>query len=137
MPGPAWVYGNLLRKLIAEHQVDCWLVNTGWTGGKYGTGSRMPIKATRALLKAALTGELKAQAMRTDPVFGFQVPLGLNGIDAKILTPRDTWADTAAYDAMAGRLVEMFQHNFERFAAYVDADVLAAGPILARTVAAE
>jgi len=137
MPRPAWVYGNLLRKLIAEQQVDCWLVNTGWTGGKYGTGSRMPIKATRALLKAALTGELKAQAMRTDPVFGFQVPLGLNGIDAKILTPRDTWADKAAYDAMAGRLVEMFQHNFERFAAYVDADVLAAGPILARTAAAE
>ncbi|MBX9925060.1 MAG: phosphoenolpyruvate carboxykinase [Hyphomicrobiaceae bacterium] len=137
MPRPAWVYGNLLRKLIAEHKVDCWLVNTGWTGGKYGTGSRMPIKATRALLNAALSGELKGQAMRTDPVFGFQVPLGLNGVDAKILTPRDTWADKAAYDATAARLVEMFQQNFQRFADHVDAEVLSAGPLPVRSAAAE
>ena len=137
MPRPAWVYGNLLRALIAEHKVDCWLVNTGWTGGKYGTGSRMPIKATRALLNAALSGELKGQAMRTDPVFGFQVPLGLSGVDAKILTPRETWADKAAYDAMAARLVEMFQQNFSRFADHVDAEVLAAGPLPLRTAAAE
>jgi phosphoenolpyruvate carboxykinase (ATP) len=137
MPRHATVYGNLLRKLIAEHKVDCWLVNTGWTGGKYGTGSRMPIKATRALLNAALSGELKGQAMRTDPVFGFQVPLALPGVDAKILTPRDTWADSAAYDAMATRLVDMFNTNFERFAAQVDADVRAAGPIVPRASAAE
>ncbi|MFX8616624.1 phosphoenolpyruvate carboxykinase (ATP), partial [Acinetobacter baumannii] len=82
-----------------------WLVNTGWTGGKYGTGSRMPIKATRALLNAALSGELKGQAMRTDPVFGFQVPLALPGVDTKILTPRETWADAGAYDRMAADLV--------------------------------
>ena len=137
MPRPAWVYGDLLRKLIAEHKVDCWLVNTGWTGGKYGTGSRMPIKATRALLNAALSGELKGQAMRTDPVFGFQVPLGLNGVDSKILTPRDTWADKAAYDATAARLVEMFQQNFRRFADHVDAEVVSAGPLPVRNAAAE
>ncbi|MET0651957.1 MAG: phosphoenolpyruvate carboxykinase, partial [Hyphomicrobiaceae bacterium] len=74
MPRHPSVYGNLLRELIAKHKVDCWLVNTGWTGGKYGTGRRMPIKATRALLDAALSGALKSQPMRTDPVFGFQVP---------------------------------------------------------------
>ena len=137
MPRHATVYGNLLRKLIAEHKVDCWLVNTGWTGGKYGTGSRMPIKATRALLTAALSGELKGQAMRTDPVFGFQVPLGLTGVDARILTPRETWADKAAYDAMAARLVEMFTKNFDRFAGHVDAEVLAAGPVPPQSAAAE
>jgi phosphoenolpyruvate carboxykinase (ATP) len=137
MPRHATVYGNLLRKLIAEHKVDCWLVNTGWTGGKYGTGSRMPIKATRALLNAALAGELKNQAMRTDPVFGFQVPLALPGVDTKILTPRDTWGDAKAYDEMAARLVEMFNKNFERFANHVDADVRAAGPLADRKTAAE
>ena len=137
MPRHATVYGNLLRKLIAEHKVDCWLVNTGWTGGKYGTGSRMPIKATRALLNAALSGELKSQGMRTDPVFGFQVPLALTGVDTRILTPRDTWADARAYDEMAARLVDMFNKNFERFAGHVDADVRAAGPLVARNAAAE
>ena len=77
MPRHPSVYGNLLRRLIAEHNVDCWLVNTGWTGGKYGVGTRMPIKVTRALLDAALCGDLKNQTMRVDPVFGFKVPLTL------------------------------------------------------------
>ena len=81
MPRHPSVYGNLLRELIAKHKVDCWLVNTGWTGGKYGIGRRMPIKATRALLDAALSGALKSQPMRTDPVFGFQVPTALAGVD--------------------------------------------------------
>ena len=74
MPRHPSAYGNMLRELIARHNVDCWLVNTGWTGGKYGVGRRMPIKATRALLDAALSGALKHQPMRTDPLFGFQVP---------------------------------------------------------------
>ena len=137
MPRHASVYGNLLRKLIAEHKVDCWLVNTGWTGGKFGTGSRMPIKATRALLNAALSGELKNQAMRTDPVFGFQVPLALPGVDPKILVPRETWADTAAYDRMAADLVAMFNKNFARFESHVDAEVLSAGPVPPARAAAE
>ena len=130
MPRHPSVYGNLLRKLIAKHNVDCWLVNTGWTGGKYGTGHRMPIKATRALLDAALSGSLKNQPMRTDPTFGFQVPTALAGVDPKILNPRDTWADKSAYDSQAKSLVEMFNKNFAKFESYVDADVKAAAPAL-------
>ena len=128
MPRHPSVYGNLLRELIARHGVDCWLVNTGWTGGKYGVGSRMPIKVTRALLNAALSGELKSQAMRRDRVFGFEVPLGLAGVDSKILDPRKTWADPAAYDETAKALVGMFKKNFAKFEPYVDMDVKAAAP---------
>ena len=135
LPRHPSVYGNMLRELIGKHNVDCWLVNTGWTGGKYGTGGRMPIKATRALLDAALSGKLKTQPMRTDPVFGFQVPLALDGVDPKILTPRETWADKSAYDAQAKSLVDMFINNFTKFEAHVDADVKQAAP--AMRVAAE
>ena len=130
MPRHPSVYGNMLRDLIARQGVDCWLVNTGWTGGKYGTGSRMPIKATRALLNAALSGALKSQPMRIDPIFGFQVPVALEGVDPKILNPRETWADKAAYDAQAKALVDMFQTNFGKFESHVDADVKAAAPAL-------
>lgn len=130
MPRHPSVYGNMLRDLIAEHKVDCWLVNTGWTGGKFGVGQRMPIKATRALLDAALSGALKNQPMRVDPVFGFQVPTALEGVDPKILTPRETWADKAGYDATARSLVEMFNKNFAKFEAHVDGDVKAAAPAL-------
>jgi phosphoenolpyruvate carboxykinase (ATP) len=130
MPRHPSVYGNLLRELIASHNVDCWLVNTGWTGGKYGVGHRMPIKATRALLNAALSGALKNQPMRTDPTFGFKVPTKLDGVDAAILNPRETWADTAAYDVQARALVDMFNKNFAKFEAHVDADVRAAAPSL-------
>jgi phosphoenolpyruvate carboxykinase (ATP) len=137
MPRHPSVYGNLLRQLIAEHGVDCWLVNTGWTGGKYGEGTRMPIKVTRALLNAALAGELKMQPMRIDPVFGFAVPIGMVGIDQKLLNPRETWADPKAYDAMAAKLAQMFHDNFAKFVPYVDADVLKASPIIDPAVAAE
>jgi phosphoenolpyruvate carboxykinase (ATP) len=130
MPRHPSVYGNMLRDLIAKHGVDCWLVNTGWTGGKYGVGARMPIKATRALLDAALSGTLKNTPMRRDPVFGFEVPVALEGVDAKILNPRETWADGKAYDTQARALVDMFNRNFEKFASHVDADVKAAAPVL-------
>ena len=130
MPRHPSVYGNLLRELIAKHKVDCWLVNTGWTGGKYGVGHRMPIKVTRALLNAALSGTLKTQKMRIDPVFGFEVPTELPGVDSKILNPRETWSDPAAYDAQAKALVEMFNKNFSKFEAHVDADVKAAAPTM-------
>ena len=137
MPRHPSVYGNLLRELITKHDVDCWLVNTGWTGGKFGEGTRMPIKVTRALLNAALSGALKNQTMRVDPVFGFKVPVMLPGVDAKLMTPRDTWADPKAYDEMAQKLAGMFAKNFVKFEAYVDADVRRAGPPVLRSVAAE
>lgn len=122
-------YGDLLRQLMTRHKVSCYLVNTGWTGGAHGQGQRMPIKTTRALLAAALDGRLEACEMRTDPNFGFAVPVAVDGIDPKILTPRDTWADPKAYDAMAKKLVGMFVKNFARFEDAVGADVKAASPM--------
>jgi phosphoenolpyruvate carboxykinase (ATP) len=109
------VYGDLLRDLIAKHDVKCWLVNTGWTGGAYGTGHRMPIKATRALLTAAMSGVLDDAEFRLDPNFGFEVPVNVIGVDAEFLNPRDTWVDKNAYDSQARKLVQMFEKNFERF----------------------
>jgi phosphoenolpyruvate carboxykinase (ATP) len=128
IPRDPQVYGNLLRDLIAKHGVSCWLVNTGWTGGAYGEGHRMPIKATRALLNAALEGRLDDVPMRTDPNFGFTVPLSVEGVDPSILFPRETWSDPKAYDAMAAKLVGMFVKNFAKFESKVGADVKAASP---------
>ncbi|PIT02832.1 phosphoenolpyruvate carboxykinase [ATP] [Bradyrhizobium nitroreducens] len=122
------VYGNMLRDLIAQHNVDCWLVNTGWTGGKYGTGSRMPIKVTRALLTAALDGSLRNVEFRTDKYFGFAVPTALPGVPSEILNPVNTWKDKDEFDKTARALVGMFQKNFAKFEAQVDADVRAAAP---------
>jgi phosphoenolpyruvate carboxykinase (ATP) len=133
MPRHPSEYGNLLRELIAEHKVDCWLVNTGWTGGAYGAGSRMPIKATRALLSAALDGSLAGAEFRTDPHFGFAVPVTVPGVDTaildpRILDPRATWADRQAYDRQAARLVGMFIDNFGKFESHVDASIMGAAP---------
>jgi phosphoenolpyruvate carboxykinase (ATP) len=128
MPRHPAEYGNLLKELIASHGVDCWLVNTGWTGGAYGTGRRMPIKATRALLGAALNGSLKEAEFRTDTNFGFAVPVAVDGVDTSILDPRSTWADGLAYDNQAGKLVAMFIRNFEKFEDHVDSKVRDAAP---------
>ncbi|WP_239018101.1 phosphoenolpyruvate carboxykinase [Sphingomonas flavalba] len=131
MPRHPSAYGNLLKERIAKGGVNCWLVNTGWTGGSYGTGSRMPIKATRALLNAALDGSLNTVAFRTDPHFGFQVPVSAPGVDPKILDPRETWADKAAYDATAQKLVSQFIANFAQFEAHVDDGVRQSAPRVA------
>ena len=128
MPRHPSEYGNLLRALIAKHGVDCWLVNTGWTGGAYGTGSRMPIKATRALLSAALDGSLNGAEFRKDSNFGFLVPTSVAGVDAAILDPRGTWPDADAYDAQASKLIGMFSDNFTQFVEHVDSDVQSAAP---------
>jgi phosphoenolpyruvate carboxykinase (ATP) len=131
MPRHPSVYGNLLKERIARGGVDCWLVNTGWTGGKYGTGKRMPIKATRALLNAALDGSLKNVEFRKDPNFGFDVPVAVPGVDPGILDPRSTWADKDAYDRTAARLVDLFVENFAQFADHVDEGVRQAAPKVA------
>jgi phosphoenolpyruvate carboxykinase (ATP) len=128
MPRHPSEYGELLRDLIARHNVDCWLVSTGWTGGATGVGRRMPIKATRTLLAAALSGELKDADFRIDPNFGFAVPTSVAGVDPNLLNPRATWADKDAYDAQAAKLVQMFQDNFAKFEKHVGADVLDAAP---------
>lgn len=128
MPRHPAVYGEMLRDRLAKTGARCWLVNTGWTGGPYGVGHRMPIAATRAMLRAALSGALDKGTWRTDPCFGLQVPTQVPGVEAKILDPRRTWADPAAYDAQAEKLVGMFIDNFTRFADHVDEAVRAAGP---------
>ena len=128
MPRHPSIYGNLLKERIAKGGVDCWLVNTGWTGGSYGTGHRMPIKVTRALLNAALDGSLNSAEFRTDPNFGFRVPIAVAGVDSTILDPRETWADKAAYDATAQKLVGLFIENFSEFADHVDQSVLESAP---------
>jgi phosphoenolpyruvate carboxykinase (ATP) len=126
MPRRPEVYGKLLQEKIRQHGATCWLVNTGWTGGAYGTGKRMPIKATRALLTAALDGSLNAVAFRKDPNFGFDVPVAVPGVDTALLDPRGTWADASAYDAQAAKLVGMFSKNFAQYVAHIDDDVKAA-----------
>ncbi|MFM2411214.1 MAG: hypothetical protein RL481_2042, partial [Pseudomonadota bacterium] len=130
MPRHPSVYGNLLKERIAKGGVKCWLVNTGWTGGKATQPgiSRMPIKATRALLNAALDGSLNNAEFRKDPNFGFEFPVAVAGVDSKILDPREAWADKAEYDATARKLVQQFIDNFEQFEQHVDAGVIEAAP---------
>ncbi|MCT8159280.1 phosphoenolpyruvate carboxykinase [Pseudoruegeria sp. SHC-113] len=125
MPRRPEAYGNLLREKIAKHGATCWLVNTGWTGGAYGTGSRMPIKATRALLTAALDGTLAEVKYRKDPNFGFEVPVSVPGVPDILLDPRRTWDDADAYDEQAAKLVHMFAENFAQYVDYIDEDVKA------------
>ncbi|MGJ8604486.1 MAG: phosphoenolpyruvate carboxykinase [Marivita sp.] len=126
MPRRPEVYGNLLREKIASHGATCWLVNTGWTGGAYGSGQRMPIKATRALLTAALDGSLAEAEFRKDPNFGFEVPVKVEGVPDMLLDPRRTWNDKDAYDAQAAKLVQMFADNFAQYVPFIDDDVKAA-----------
>lgn len=125
MPRRPEVYGNLLRSKIASHGATCWLVNTGWTGGAYGMGQRMPIKATRALLTTALNGSLSEVEFRKDMNFGFDVPMTAPGVDQQLLDPKRTWADEAAYEAQAQNLVKMFADNFEQYVPFIDEDVKA------------
>jgi phosphoenolpyruvate carboxykinase (ATP) len=128
LPRPPAEYGNLLRDYIAKHKVDCWLVNSGWTGGIYGVGRRMPIKVTRALVTAALDGSWRHASYRTDPYFGFAVPIMVPGIEPDILHPQKTWKDEAAFDETARKVVGMFQKNFTKFESAVDGEVRAAAP---------
>jgi phosphoenolpyruvate carboxykinase (ATP) len=128
LPRPPAEYGAVLRDYISRHKVDCWLVNSGWTGGIYGVGRRMPIKATRALVTGALDGSLKTVGFRTDPYFGFSVPSSVPGIEPHLLYPMKTWKDKAAFDDTARKLVDMFQKNFTKFEEDVDAEVRSAAP---------
>ena len=115
MPLHPTVYGELLAQRLRSGGAATWLLNTGWTGGPYGTGRRIDIAATRRLLDAALAGELDGRSMRTDPVFGFEVPCSVAGIDERLLDPRSCWPDPQDYDRAAQRLLAMFSENYRKF----------------------
>ena len=125
LPRRPEVYGSMLSDLIAQHGADCWLVNTGWSGGQYGVGSRMAIRHTRALLRAALDGSLARVEFKRDPFFGLMIPTHVPGIPDEVLDPRQSWADKAAYDRTATELVSRFEENFAAFESGVGADVKA------------
>jgi len=122
------VYAKLLGEKIARHGTTCYLVNTGWSGGAYGVGSRMKIAHTRALVRAALSGELDKTEFEQEAAFGFQVPKAVEGVPAEVLLPRNTWTDKAAYDATAAKLSGMFRDAIAQFEGMVDAHILDAGP---------
>jgi phosphoenolpyruvate carboxykinase (ATP) len=122
------VYAAMLGERIARHKVKVWLVNTGWTGGPYGVGTRMKLGYTRTMLRAALSGDLDKARFSRDPVFGFEVPGKVEGVPTELLSTRKTWTDPAAYDAQARKLTTMFRENFEQYRAEVPSSVAAAGP---------
>ncbi|HTO72232.1 MAG TPA: phosphoenolpyruvate carboxykinase (ATP), partial [Gemmatimonadales bacterium] len=128
LPRHPSAYSKLLGERIGHTKARVWLVNTGWTGGPYGIGSRMKLSYTRSMLRSALSGQLDRAEVRIDPTFGFEVPLVVPDVPSSVLDPRGTWADKAAYDAQASKLARMFRANFEQFAALVPQSVRDAGP---------
>ena len=121
-------YAAMLGERLRKHQVNVWMINTGWSGGSYGTGSRMKLLYTRAMITAALEGQLNKIEFEAHPVFGMMMPLSCPGVPAEILNPRNTWADKNAYDATAKNLAQQFIKNFEKYAAGVAGEILAAAP---------
>jgi phosphoenolpyruvate carboxykinase (ATP) len=131
MMRPPTVYAEMLGEKLREHGVQCFLVNTGWTGGPYGTGNRMSLPHTRSMIRAALAGDLADVETFTDPVFGLEIPKHVDGVPHAVLNPRDTWDDTDAYDAKARELAQMFATNFERYADGASDEIAQAGPTAA------
>src|SRR5689334_2330267 len=127
MPRHPSVYAKMLGERIAKHGAQCWLVNTGWSGGAYGVGQRMAIQHTRALVRAALDGRLKEAPVRQEKYFGLYVPEACGDVPANVLNPRNTWSDKGAYDETARELTKRFESNFKKFETYVGNDVKAAG----------
>ena len=121
-------YAQMLGDKIQKHNVNVWMVNTGWTGGPYGVGRRMKIAYTRAMIRAALAGALDGGTYRNDPIFNLSVPTECPDVSADVLDPRRTWVNPAEYDAQAGKLAKMFAENFKAFEAGVTPEVKAAGP---------
>ena len=122
------VYARLLGEKIEKHQVQCWLINTGWTGGPYGVGHRIKIAHTRAMVNAALDGSLDEASFEPDPIFGVHVPAACCDVPDDVLRPRNTWEDKSAYDQQARKLARMFIDNFQQFEDMVAEDVRSAGP---------
>ena len=127
LPRHPTVYAKLLGEKIARHRVKCWLVNTGWSGGSYGVGSRMKIAYTKAMVRAILDGKLSAVPMAPDPNFGVMIPQAVPEVPKEVLKPRDTWKDKQGYDSVARDLVNQFQANFQQYESHVDDKVKKAG----------
>lgn len=130
IPLHAAEYAKMLGKKLKDHQVKVWLVNTGWTGGPYGVGARIPLPYTRAIINAALDGSLDKVSYQTDPVFGMQVPQTCAGVPAHLLNPRATWQSGEAYDTQAAMLAGLFAHNFEKYTRYVSEEIFLASPLV-------
>jgi phosphoenolpyruvate carboxykinase (ATP) len=128
LPLPPSVYATMLGRKLEEHGTRCWLVNTGWTGGPFGVGSRIRLDYTRAMIRAALAGQLDETTTEPDPVFGLHIPVSVPDVPDDKLRPRDTWPDGAAYDEQAAKLADMFRENFTRFADDVSPGIRDAGP---------
>jgi len=129
MPLNPNVYAKILGEKIEKHKVSTWLVNTGWTGGPFGTGERMSIKYTRTLLRAAIDGKLEKVSYEKDPVFGLEYPTECEGVPSEILNPRNTWKDKQAYDVQAKKLAGLFINNFKSYENDVSNDVINSGPV--------
>ncbi|MCL4851522.1 MAG: phosphoenolpyruvate carboxykinase (ATP), partial [Bryobacteraceae bacterium] len=129
LPRSPQVYAELLGERVRKHQARCWLINTGWSGGGFGVGKRMSLPVTRAMVSAALSGQLDQVPYRPDPTFRIEVPVACPGVDSKLLNPRETWSDPAAYDRAARDLAGRFRQNFEKFG--VGGEIRAAEPVLA------
>lgn len=121
-------YANLLSDCLETHGATAWLVNTGWTGGSFGIGNRIPLESTRAIITAILDGGLESVDWESDPVFGLSIPARCPGVPDALLSPAVNWSDRAAYETVARELAAMFARNFERFAAEVPERVKDAGP---------
>lgn len=128
LPLPPEVYAKLLGEKIRKHDAQVWLINTGWTGGPYGVGERINLPYTRAMVSAAMNGELANVARKIDPFFGLAVPESVSNVPKEVLEPRGTWKDASAYDEQAAKLVTSFQENFEKYSVAASKEILAAGP---------
>jgi phosphoenolpyruvate carboxykinase (ATP) len=130
LPLHPFTYAQMLGERIEAHGANVWLINTGWTGGAYGVGRRMPIKYTRAMIEAALNGDLDDVETEAHPIFGVHIPKSVPNVPEEVLNPRNTWTDKAAYDYQAKKLAAMFKENFKLFLDQVSPEVLAAGPVV-------
>lgn len=130
MPLHPTKYGEMLSRKMKASNVDVWLVNTGWTGGAYGTGKRMKLQYTRAMIDAALEGKLQDVEFTQHPVFGLQMPAECPGVPSEVLNPRDTWSDKNAYDNKAKTLANSFKQNFKKYKENANEEILSGGPIV-------
>jgi len=121
-------YAELLGEKLVRHNVQVWLINTGWSGGPYGVGKRISLANTRAMVNAALDGRLSDISTRQEPFFGLHVPVSCPGVPDEILSPRTTWANASDYDSQAQKLAALFRKNFQKFSEETSAEILAAGP---------